>query len=162
MVEPQRTTMTPTHGTIDAKRLEDLQMRTIGDVAGSLGLILAYMGDRLGLYRALAEIGAATSTQLAEETGLDERYVREWLCANAAAGYVEYAADGRFALTPEQAVVFAAEGHPACMQGFFQSVVSTYLDEPKVTDVFRTGKGLAWANHNGCLFCGTERFFRPM
>ena len=148
---------------VDEKKLEDLQGKVIGDVAGSLGLLMAYLGDRLDLYSALAELGAATSAQLADSTGLEERYVREWLSSNAAAGYVNYAPqDATFSMTPEQTVVFATEGHPACMQGFFQAVVSNYLDEPKVRDVFRSGDGLPWSAHNTCLFCSTERFFRPM
>ncbi len=149
---------------VDKSKLEALQTKLMGDIAGSLGLILAYyMGDRLDLYSALAELGRATSQKLAESTGLDERYVREWLSANAAAGYVNYEPDSSsFYMSPEQVLIFAQEGHPACMQGFFQTVVSTYLDEPNVTEVFRTGKGLPWTAHSGCLFCGTERFFRPM
>ena len=144
-------------------KLEELQTKVLGDVAGSLGLLMAYMGDRLNLYSALAELGAATSDELAKSTGLDERYVREWLSASAAAGYVNYEPESAaFSMSPEQVVLFAKEGHPACMQGFFQAVVSTYLDEPKATEVFRSGKGLPWSDHNGCLFCGTERFFRPM
>lgn len=148
---------------IDPGKLEQLQGKVIGDVAGSMGLLMAYIGDKLDLYSALAEISPATSLELAESTGMDERYLREWLSANAAAGYVEYdAAAGRFALTPEQAVVFAAEGHPACMQGFFEAVMSVYFDEAKVREVFRSGQGLPWSDHSPCLFCGTERFFRPM
>jgi len=148
---------------VNESKLEELQGKVLGDVAGSLGLMMAYMGDRLDLYSALAEIGEATSLQLADSTGLKERYVREWLSANAAAGYVNYSpASQTFSMTPEQAVLFAAEGHPACMQGFFQAVVSAYLDERKVIDVFRSGEGMPWSDHNGCLFCGTERFFRPM
>lgn len=143
--------------------LEELTGKVIGDVASSLGLLMAYMGDRLGLYSAMAEIGGATSKQLADATGLTERYVHEWLSATAASGYVNYdPKSASFSMTPEQTVVFAAEGHPACMQGFFQGVVSTYLDEPKVTEVFKSGEGLPWSEHNACLFCGTERFFRPM
>jgi SAM-dependent methyltransferase len=143
--------------------LEQLQGKVIGDVAGALGLLMAYMGDKLDLYSALAEISPATSQELADNTGMNERYLREWLSANAAAGYVNYeAATGRFSMSPEQAVVFAAEGHPACMQGFFQAVMSVYFDESKVVDVFRSGKGLPWSDHSPCLFCGTERFFRPM
>ena len=148
---------------LDEAKLEALQGKVIGDVAGSMGLLLAYMGDRLDLYSALAEISPATSEELASNTGLSERYVLEWLSANTAGGYIDYdAASKKFAMTPEQAVIFAAEGHPHCMQGFFQAVMSAYLDEPKATEVFRTGKGLPWADHNPCLFCGTERFFRPM
>ncbi len=148
---------------LDQSKLEDLQTKVLEDVSGSLGLIMAYMGDRLDLYSALAELGAATSQELAESTGLEERYVREWLSANAAAGYVNYdAGSSAFSMSPEQFVIFGQEGHPACMQGFFQAVVSTYLDEPKATEVFRSGEGLPWSDHDGCLFCGTERFFRPM
>lgn len=148
---------------VDAGKLEQLQGKVINDVAGSLGLLMAYIGDKLDLYSALAEISPATSQDLADSTGMDERYLREWLSANAAAGYVNYdAAASQFSLSPEQAVIFAAEGHPACMQGFFQAVMSVYIDEPKLTEVFRSGKGLAWSDHSPCLFCGTERFFRPM
>jgi SAM-dependent methyltransferase len=148
---------------INQSSLEQLQGKVIGDVAGALGLLMAYMGDKLDLYSALAEISPATPQELADNTGMNERYLREWLSANAAAGYVNYdAATGRFSMSPEQAVVFAAEGHPACMQGFFQAVMSVYFDESKVVEVFRSGKGLPWSDHSQCLFCGTERFFRPM
>ena len=148
---------------LNKKRLEELQNNVLKDVAGSLGLIMAYMGDRLGLYTALVEISPVSSKDLAECTGLNERYVREWLSANAAAGYVDYdPLSEKFSLSPEQAVIFAAERHPDCMQGFFQIVVSAYRDEPKVSEAFRTGQGLPWSDHSGCLFCGTERFFRPM
>lgn len=148
---------------VDERKMQELAGKVLGDVAGAMGLIIAYMGDRLDLYSALAELGQATSRQLAESTGLAERYVREWLSANAASGYVNYDSKTMsFSMSPEQTVMFAAEGQPGCMQGFFQGVVSTYLDEPKVTEVFRSGEGLPWADHNGCLFCGTERFFRPM
>ncbi len=148
---------------IDNAKLEQLQGKVINDVAGSLGLLMAYIGDKLDLYSALLEISPATSQQLADNTGMDERYLREWLSANAAAGYINYdAASGRFSMTQEQAVIFAAEGHPACMQGFFQAVMSVYIDEPKFSEVFRSGAGLPWREHSPCLFCGTERFFRPM
>lgn len=148
---------------VNESKLEELQGKVITDVAGSMGLLLAYMGDQLDLYSALAEICPATSQELADSTGLTERYVREWLSANSAGGYIEYdPGSGKFSMTPEQEVVFAAEGHPHCMQGFFQAVVSGYLDEYKATEAFRTGEGLPWGDHSQCLFCGTERFFRPM
>lgn len=148
---------------VDESKLEQLQEKVIGDIAGSLGLLMAYIGDKLDLYSALAEISPATTQQLADSTGTDERYLREWLSANAAGGYVDYdAASGTFSLSPEQALIFAAEGHPACMQGFFQSVMSVFIDEPKFSEVFRSGQGLPWGDHSPCLFCGTERFFRPM
>lgn len=148
---------------VDENKLEELQGKIITDVAGSLGLLLAYVGDQLGLYSALAEISPATSQDLAEKTGTNERYVREWLSANVAGEYIEYdPASSCFSMTPEQALIFSAEGHPACMQGFFQAVISVFADEPKASEVFRTGEGVPWGDHNQCLFCGTERFFRPM
>lgn len=148
---------------VNESKLEELQGKVITDVAGSMGLLLAYVGDQLDLYSALAEISPSTSQELADNTGVNERYVREWLSANAAGGYVNYdPASNLFSMSPEQAVIFAAEGHPHCMQGFFQAVVSTYIDEPKLTEAFRSGQGLPWADHSTCLFCGTERFFRPM
>lgn len=145
------------------EKLEALQGKVLNDVSGAMGLILAYMGDRLDLYSALVEASPATSQELAANTGLDERYVREWLAANAAAGYIEYDAGAKkFSMTTEQALIFSAEGDPNCMQGFFQAVVSAYLDEPKATDAFRKGTGVPWGDHSACLFSGTERFFRPM
>ena len=90
-------------------------------------------------------------------------YLREWMSANVAGGYIEYdPALHKFSMTPEQAIVFAAEGNPHCMQGFFQAVVSDYTDVPKAIDAIRAGEGLPWGDHSECLFCGTERFFRPM
>ena len=148
---------------VNESKLEELQGKIIGDVAGSLGLLLVYVGDKLDLYSALAEISPATSQELADNTGVNERYVREWLSANAAGGYVNYdPVSSRFSMTPEQAVIFAAEGNPACMQGFFQAVVSAYTDEPIISKAFRENKGVPWSDHSQCLFCGTERFFRPM
>jgi hypothetical protein len=97
---------------IDSAKLEQLQGKVINDVAGSLGLLMAYIGDKLDLYSALLEVSPASSRELADNTGMDERYLREWLSANAAAGYVNYdSASGKFSLSPEQAVIFAAEGN---------------------------------------------------
>ena len=148
---------------VNESKLEELTGKLVTDVAGSMGLLMAYLGDQLDLYSALAEICPATSQELAESTGMKERYLREWLSANAAGGYIEYDPAGqKFSMTPEQAIIFAAEGNPHCMQGFFQAVVSGYTDVPKATDAIRNGTGLPWGDHSECLFCGTERFFRPM
>jgi SAM-dependent methyltransferase len=103
-----------------------------------------------------------TSSEIAKKAGLHERYVREWLSAQAASGYVDYQADkNTFSLSPEQAMAFAEEGSPAFFAGAFDIVQATYLDEPKVAEAFRTGKGVGWHDHSKCLFSGTERFFRP-
>ncbi len=148
---------------VDESKLEELQGKVVTDVAGAQGLLMAYLGDQLDLYSALAEITPATSQELAESTGIKERYLREWLSANVAGGYIDYDPTfQKFSMTPEQAIVFAAEGNPHCMQGFFQAVVSGYTDVPKAIEAIRVGEGLPWGDHSECLFCGTERFFRPM
>lgn len=147
---------------IDQGKFEALMGKALTDIGGALSMLMAYMGDRLGLYRAMAALGPGTSAQVAAAAGLDERYVREWLSANAAAGYVEYdPAGGRFTLSPEAALVFAAEGDPRCLQGFFQAVKSIYDDEEKSTEAISNGRGLGWGDRSPCCFCGTDRFFRP-
>jgi SAM-dependent methyltransferase len=148
---------------VDEGKLEELQGKMISEVAGSAGVLMAYMGDQLGLYSALAEICPATSQALADKTGLKERNVREWLAANTAGGYIEYdPASQTFSMTPEQALIFAAEGDPNCMQGFFQATVSAFADEDRTIGAIRAGVGVPWGDHSACLFCGIERLFRPM
>jgi 2-polyprenyl-3-methyl-5-hydroxy-6-metoxy-1,4-benzoquinol methylase len=136
----------------------------LGKMLGDLGAVatgaLVLLGDRLGLYAALRE-GPATAAELARRTGTRERYIREWLSAQAAAGYVDYDGDtDRFALNPEQAMVFADEDSPAFMGGAFEVLSSLWLDEPKIADAFKSGNGVGWHEHSACLFRGTERFFR--
>lgn len=122
---------------------------------------MVLIGERLGLFKALAAHGPATSVELAERTGTAERYVREWLAAQAAAGYVEYnSATRRFSMTPEQAMALADETSPVYIAGAFDVIASGYIDEPKVTKAFQTGQGVGWHEHHECLFRGVERFFR--
>jgi len=103
-----------------------------------------------------------TAGALAKATGTRERYIREWLSAQAASGFVTFHADdGTFSMSPEQAAVFADEDSPVYMTGGFYSLAAVFADEPKLTEVFKTGKGLGWGDHCNCLFCGVERFFRP-
>jgi SAM-dependent methyltransferase len=143
-------------------KLNELVGKLVGDLGASLAGASILLGDRLGLYKAMADGVALTSTDLAKKTGLHERYVREWLSGQAASGYIDYHADkNTFSLSPEQAMAFAEEGSPAFFAGAFDVVQSTYLDEPKVAEAFRTGKGVGWHEHSKCLFSGTERFFRP-
>lgn len=149
-----------TTDTIDQAKFETLFGQTLSHIAGAVSVLMAYMGDRLGLYAALRDTGPATSADVAARAGLDERYVREWLSANAAAGYVDW--DGaRFSLSPEAALIFAADGDPRCLQGFFQALKSIYDDEEKSTAAIRAGRGLEWGARSPCCFCGTDRFFRP-
>jgi SAM-dependent methyltransferase len=147
---------------VNPDALNQLLGQMVNDLGAAVNGALIVLGDGLGLYAALAEIGPATSQQLAEKTNLHERQLREWLSAQAASGYVTYdAAKGAFFLTAEQSVVFADPNSPATMIGGFYSVSAVYHDEPLVAESFRTGKGLPWGKHHPCLFCGTERFFRP-
>lgn len=155
--------MYPPTRAVNPDTLQTLHGKVLGDCNAGIGGLLAFIGDKLGLFRLLAEAGPLTSIQAAERSGLNERLVREWLSAVAAAGYVTYVpACEQFGVTPEQAVVFSAEGHPAFMQGPIDLIYSLYHDEPKLRDAFRHGRGMAWGEHNACLFCSTERFFGPL
>src|SRR6266566_4211631 len=144
------------------EKLNALVGKLVGDLGISLGGASILLGDRLGLYKAMADGAVVTPSELAKKTGLHERYVREWLSGQAASGYIDYHPEkNAFSLSAEQAMAFAEEGSPAFFAGAFDVVQSTYLDEPKVAEAFRTGKGVGWHEHSKCLFSGTERFFRP-
>ncbi|MFA9462446.1 class I SAM-dependent methyltransferase [Thiohalorhabdus sp. Cl-TMA] len=145
-----------------AEKLEEFTGKVLGDIGGAFAVLLSYIGDQTSVYRTLRDHGPATSDELAEAAGVDERYLREWLSAQAAGGYVTYhPAEERFSLTPEQATVLAQEGHPACLQGLFQQVVAQFTTHEEAVDVLRTGAGRPWSQHHGCCFTGTDRFFRP-
>ena len=147
---------------INEAKLNELVGKMIGDLGAAMGAALVVVGDKLGLYRAIAEAGSITAPELASRTGTAERYVREWLAQQAAAGYVEFdAASGRYSMTPEQELVLAIEGSPAFMPGAFEIAGSIHRDESRITDAFRSGKGVGWHEHDVALFRGTERFFRP-
>ena len=147
---------------VDPEKLDSFMGKMVGDMSACMTGALVITGARLGLYKALAEGGAATSAGLAERTGLSERYLREWLSAQAAAGYVEYdAGSGRFSICPEAAMALADEDSPAYVASAFELIAAGYIDEPKISEAFKTGKGFGWHEHHPCLFRGTERFFRP-
>ena len=147
---------------IDEAALGALMGKVVGDVAGAMGLLMAYLGDQAGVYQALDEAGPVTVEELAAKTGMSPIYLREWLGANAAAGYVTYDADhARYSLTPEQALVFTREGQPACMQGFFQAVIAQFETHEEAVETFKSGAGRPWSAQSGCCFCATDRFFRP-
>ena len=151
-----------TTSSLDEGKFEVLQGKVMGDVGGALGLFMAYIGDQAGVYAALEEHGPCDHEALAEHTGLDTRYLREWLSANAAFGYVEYDPAGdTFSLSPEQAAIFSHEGEPTCMQGFFQAVIGQMATHETAVEVFQSGRGRPWGEHHTCCFCGTDRFFRP-
>ncbi|MBY2918815.1 class I SAM-dependent methyltransferase [Rhizobium leguminosarum] len=146
----------------DMQKLDALVGRLVGDVGAAMSGALVVLGDQVGIYKAMADGTPMSVQDLAKKTGIKERYLREWLSAQAAADYVAYdEKTDRFSLTPEQAMVFGEENSPAFFVGAFEVVQSMWMDEPKVADAFRAGKGLGWHEHSTCLFRGTERFFRP-
>ncbi|MBV9877946.1 MAG: methyltransferase domain-containing protein [Verrucomicrobia bacterium] len=142
--------------------LNQLIGQMVNDLGSAVSGALVVLGDELGIYTALAEVGPATSEQLAKKTKLHERQLREWLSAQTASGYVSYdAPNDAFFLTPEQVAVFADRSSPAAMTGGFYAISAIYHDTSLVAESFRTGAGLPWGKHHSCLFCGIERFFRP-
>jgi SAM-dependent methyltransferase len=135
--------------------------QVVTDLGAAFSGVLVNVGRKLGLYQALAELGASTSATLAEAVGVRERYVREWLANQAASGYVVYDPEARtYALTPAQAMVLALDQSPVFMAPAFEVAASFWLDEDKIVEAFRSGEGLGWHDHNHRLFCGTESFFR--
>jgi SAM-dependent methyltransferase len=149
------TTVSPA---LDNERLGAFMNKAVSDLGAALHAALIVIGDKIGLYKAMAGAGWITPADLAARTNSTERYVREWLNANAAGGYVEYDASTRtFRLPPEQAFMLTGQDLP----GAFQIVSACFKDEPKITQAFRTGEGVGWHEHDANLFFGTERFFRP-
>src|SRR3954453_2684628 len=146
--------------TIDQAKLEAFMGQFVQDMGAAATAPLVVLGDKLGLYKAMADSEPVTPAELAERTGCRERYVREWLCQQAASGYVEYASDA-FRLPPEQALALAHDDSPVFIPGAFQLIAAIIKDEPHITERFRTGEGMGWHEHDHDLFEGTERFFRP-
>jgi SAM-dependent methyltransferase len=147
---------------IDETALNAFIERAVAELSASFSAPLIMVGDRLGLYKAMAGAGPLTPAQLAESTGTTERYVREWLCNQAASSYVTYdPLNGTFTLTDEAAFCLADEDSPVFLPGAYQLMSAMMHDEPKISAAFRTGEGVGWHEHYQELYPGTERFFRP-
>jgi 2-polyprenyl-3-methyl-5-hydroxy-6-metoxy-1,4-benzoquinol methylase len=147
---------------VDEGKLNDFMGRFVGDLGATLSAPLVLIGDRLGLYKGLADGGPQTAAELAARTGTDERYILEWLSNQAAGGYVEYdAGDDTFYVTEEQAFCLADQTSPAYLPGGMQVALSVCLDIENTERAFRTGASIGWHEHDHNLFEGTERFFRP-
>ena len=147
---------------IDQDKLNQLLGRFLDDFGGTFHSAMAVIGDKLGLYKALAEGGAMTSAELATRTETTERYVREWLASQVAGGYVNYDKEaGKYYLSEEQAFALADENGPVFLPGAFQLAAAAVKAEARVAEAFRTGEGVGWHEHDPALFRGTERFFRP-
>ena len=153
--------------TIEATSLDEAKVGTfvnqvLGELGATVNAALVVMGDELGLYRAMNDAGGLTPGELAERTGTSERYVREWLNAQAAGGYVEYDPEHRrYTLPAEHAVALADESSPFFMPGAFQLLTASLRDAPRITEAFRSGAGVGWHEHDHGVFEGCERFFRP-
>lgn len=148
-------------GALDPKRVEELADKTIGYLSGAGVSALVYLGDRLGLYRALSEAGPSTSAQLAARAGLDERWVREWLHGQASAGLVGYAGEGRFELTAEQVAVLADEESPAFVAGGFALMFPLLQRWERLFESFRTGRGVPYNELGADHAVGESRFSSP-
>ena len=147
---------------IDQAKLEVFMGQVVGELGAAMNAALVLIGEKLGLYKAMAGAGPLKPDELAAKTKTDARYVREWLCAQAAGGFVRYdAGTGAFTLPDEQAFALAVEDSPAYLPGAFQIISAVMKDEPKILEAFRTGEGVGWDEHDAALFEGTERFFRP-
>jgi SAM-dependent methyltransferase len=148
--------------TIDQTDLDAFVGRFVTDLSAVAHAATVVVGDKLGLYQALAALGPATPAELAAATGCDERYLCEWLAAQAASEYAHYdPTTGRFALDEVQAACLADRAHPAFVIGGMTVASSMHKDEERVRAAFRSGAGLGWHEHHDDLFVGTERFFRP-
>jgi 2-polyprenyl-3-methyl-5-hydroxy-6-metoxy-1,4-benzoquinol methylase len=146
---------------VNPDKLNEFLGKAIVDFGATFHAALIRIGDKLGLYKALAS-GPQTPAELAKKTGTAERYVREWLSSQAAGGYVTYdSKSGKFFLNEEQAFALADENSPAFLPGAFQVALAAVKAEEELTKRFKTGKGLGWHEHHPEVFVGTERFFRP-
>ena len=148
-----------TENDLDSDAVTAFAEKVGADQAIAYGSALAYLGDRLGLWAALAEAGPVTSDELAERTGLAERYLREWLATQTAAGYLDHA-DGRFTLSPERAAVLAVEGSPVGLAAGFEVAAAIWAGTERLADAFRTGSGISWAEQDRRLAAAVDRSFR--
>lgn len=146
---------------LNEEKLHGFVQQVFGDLSAMAGGMMVSLGDKLGLYRAMHGAGPITSVELAHRTGCAERYVREWLNSQVAGGYIDYhAGSGCYELSPEHAMVLADSSSPVFLPPAWEVTASMWMDEDKALDVFRSGKGVAWGDHDARLFCGTAAFFR--
>ena len=147
---------------VDEAKLNQFIGQILGDLGGAASIALVRLGDKFGLYKTLHQKGPMTVAELAAASGLNPRYLREWLSHQAASNYLAYEpATQKFSLPEEQAMVFAIEESPVYMQGGFELMTALLDNQPKVETAFKHGGGVAWGDQAGCMFCAVARFFRP-
>ncbi len=155
-------TMTNETRPFDMAKLEAFVGKAVTEAGATLSSSLVLIGDKLGLYKAMAGSQPTTSSELAAKTNTSERYVREWLLNQAAGGFIDYDPSAhRYSLSPENALALTDESSPAFVIGLFQTAVALSRAEARITEAFRSGKGMAWGEHDPDLFHGTQRAFRP-
>jgi SAM-dependent methyltransferase len=146
---------------VDTEKLNAFLGRFVADLGAAAHAGMVVIGERLGLYKALAD-GPATAAELATRTGTDARYVQEWLSSQAAGGYVSYdPTAAKFSLSAEQAFTLADDSSPAYLPGAFQLALGSLKAVPRITEAFRSGAGMGWGEHDSDVFHGCEKFFRP-
>jgi len=145
---------------MDEAKLHEFMGKLVTDMGGAAMIANVILGEELGLYRAMADSNPITPEALAAKTGCNRRLIREWLHAQAAAGYVEHM-EGQFRLPPEQALALAVEDSPVYVAGGAVVLASLFLDKDKLITAMRSNGALAWGDHHPSMFGGTERFFRP-
>ena len=154
-------TQTDTTQSVDETKLEQLMGQMVGHMTGAALCFGVWLGDELGLYRALTEVETATADELADDVGCNQRLVREWLDGQVAGGLLTWDADSdRYGITPEATMALADDASPAFVARAMNAIGSVFIDLPKITDAFRGDGGLSWGDHHQCLFSGTEWFFR--
>ncbi len=147
---------------LDEAKMQKFIGKVVNEWGAAVGALITFVGDRLGLFKAMAEAGELTPEQLARKTGTHPRIIREWLAGQAAGGFVAYnRINDTYTLPEEQAFVLTDENSPAYVAGFYQSIVSLFEDQEKIIEAFKTEKGLGWGDHHHYLYEGTERFFKP-
>lgn len=154
--------MTISDKTVSQEKLNDFMLKVASDFGAAWSTVLINIGDKLGLYKEMSKSGPITSQELANRTGTVERYIREWLANQAAGGYVIYDSNTKkYTLPPEHALVLSDETSTSYLMGGFQTAISFFKDEPKITSAFKSGAGVDWGDHDANLYEGTERLFRP-
>ncbi|QDS98873.1 class I SAM-dependent methyltransferase [Adhaeretor mobilis] len=147
---------------MDESKLNTLIGRFLNDLGGAFSVPLVQIGEKLGIYEALDQAGPSTARSLASSTGLDERYLREWLCAQVTSNYISYDAETEaFSMSPEQAYILADRNSPFYLAPAFGAAAAFQRNEPQVREAFKTGKGVSWGDQTECLSCAVARFFRP-
>jgi len=147
---------------VNEDKLHEFLVKMVTEMGAAAIGPLILIGERLGLYKALDDYGPTGARQLADATGTGERYMKEWLAAMAASGYITFLPEtDQYTLSPEQAMVFSNPNSPVLMTGAYYAITSMYNDVDTMEKAFKSGKGVSWGDHHSCLFCGTEKFFRP-